>query len=63
MEPAEPLADLAWLRRLGLELLEPRHLFTVTAFILGCALSFTFAMGTTSRIINLFVAGAFTRGY
>lgn len=54
---------LSWLRNLGLELLEPRHLFTVTAFILGCALSYTFAMGTVSRIINLATGNGFTRGY
>jgi polyferredoxin len=52
-----------WALALGRELLEPRHLFTVTAFILGCALSYTFAMGSISRLANLILSGSFIRGY
>jgi polyferredoxin len=62
--PRRPLpAPLAWCLALGRELLEPRHLFTVTAFILGCALSYTFAMGTIARLSNLILSGSFIRGY
>jgi polyferredoxin len=61
--PAPLRGLVTWLLALGRELLEPRHLFTVTAFVLGCALSYTFAMGTTSRIINLVLSGQFIRGY
>jgi ferredoxin-type protein NapH len=51
------------LLRLGRELMEPRLIFTVTAFVLGSALSFSFAIGTLTRIINLLFNGSFTSGY
>lgn len=44
---------------LGKEFLEPRNLFAVTAFILGSALSFSFAVGTLSRIIRMALGGSF----
>jgi ferredoxin len=47
----------------GRELIEPRMVFTVTAFVLGAALSFSFATGTFTRIINLLLSGSFTLGY
>jgi polyferredoxin len=53
-----------WARRafqLGRELLEPRNVFSVTAFILGASLSFSFAIGTLSRVINLILKGSFTQ--
>jgi polyferredoxin len=47
--------------QLGRELLDPRNVFAVTAFVLGTSLSFTFAIGTLTRVINLILKGSFTQ--